>query len=113
MAKLDWRNIDWAELAKSNVIRGNAVAIIAGSVLAVSMLTGQHIDPNSQQAIAQGVNQVADGIVSIIQGITAISVVLGAVWSLFHRLVAQAEDAATIIPKKDDSSPPAQKASQP
>lgn len=102
---LDWKNLNWSQLAKSNVIRGNAVAIISGAVLFVSVIGGKHVDPNSQQAITDGVNQVADGVVLIVNGVSALCVVAGAVWSTVHRMIAQPENVSTIVPKKPLSPP--------
>jgi hypothetical protein len=110
MSRLDWKNIDLSALAKSNVVRGNVVGFVCAGFVAYSLMTCHQVDPNSQQQIAQGVNQAADGAVSIINGSAAIMAVLAPVYSFIHRLIAQPENTAIIVPMKDSTNPPSQKA---
>jgi hypothetical protein len=107
---LDWKNIDLTALAKSNVVRGNVVGFVCAGFVAYSMMTGHQVDPNSQQQITEGVNQAANGAVSIINGVAAIMAVLAPVYSFIHRIIAQPETVAVIVPKKDPSNPTPQKA---
>jgi len=103
MAALDWKNIDFSALAKSNIIRGNVVGVVCAAFVAYSVMTGHQVDPNSQQQISQGVKQAADGIVSIITGIAACAAVASHIWSFIHRIIAQPETTAIIVPKKPDN----------
>jgi hypothetical protein len=87
--KLDWKNIDWGALAGSKVLIGNAVTLIAG----IAAITG-HALPNSMQS------QLTD---LLTQAATLVATA-GAFYSAYHRTVAQAEDATTIVPRKDQST---------
>jgi len=102
MSGLDWKNINLTALVKSNVVRGNVVGFVCAGFVAYSLMSGHQVDPNSQQQIAQGVNQAADGALSIINGVAAIMAVLAPVYSFVHRLIAQPETVAVIVPKKPD-----------
>jgi hypothetical protein len=95
--KHDWGNINWAALGASKVLVGNAVTFVS---LALAF-TG-HAMPDSMQS------QLSDMITQFLTFVGA----AGVFYSSYHRLVAPAENAVTIVPQKDNSSnPPAQKAS--
>lgn len=88
MAKLDWANIDWAALLGSKVVISNIVTIIATA----AAITGHNL-PDSMQS------QLMD----LFTQLFALLATFSAVYSTYHRISAQAEDATTIIPKKTDT----------
>ena len=87
---LDWGNINWAALGASKVLIGNAVSIIS----LAAAITG-HALPDSMQS------QLTD---LLTQGLAFIAA-CGMLYSSWHRLVAQPENATVIIPKKPDQPP--------
>jgi hypothetical protein len=88
--KHDWSNINWAALGASKVLIGNAVTFIS----LAAAITG-HALPDSMQS------QLTD---LLTQGVTFIATV-GVLYSSFHRLIAPAESAVTIVPTKTPSTP--------
>jgi len=87
----DWGNINWAALGASKVLIGNAVTFVS----LAAAITG-HALPESMQS------QLTD---LLTQGVTVIAAA-GVLYSSFHRMTAQAEDATTILPKKSTPSTP-------
>jgi hypothetical protein len=83
---LDWKNIDFSALLKSQVVLGSAVTIITGL-----MAVGGHSIPDDQKS------QLTEGLSQILNGISA----LAGIYTLFHRVVAQPDGQTTIVPKKD------------
>lgn len=84
--KLDWKNIDWAALLKSQVVLGSFVTIITGA-----MALGGHSIPTDQQTeLTQTISKILD----------AVSALAG-MYTMFHRVTAQPEGQTTIVPKKD------------
>jgi len=88
---LDWKNIDWSALLGSRIALGAIVTIVTGA----AAISGHAIPLDQQSDLSNGLSQVAGGISTI-----------AGVWTLYHRSVAQPETTATIIPKKDQPSPP-------
>ena len=88
--KLDWKNIDWAALAGSKVIIGNIVTIIS-TIVAV---TGHSLPDNMQ-------SQLTD---LITQGFTLLAT-FSALYSTYHRVTAQPENATIIVPTKNPQPP--------
>jgi hypothetical protein len=92
MSKLDWKNIDFGNLAKSQVAIGSAVAILAS----LAAIAGFTLSPDDQSQLSN----------IITSGLT----LAGAVYALWHRVVAQPEHQTVIVPTKDSTNPPSQKA---
>lgn len=92
MSKLDWSNIDWSALLKSQVVLGSAITIITGL-----MAFGGHSLPDDQKT------QLTEGLSQILNGISA----LAGVYTMFHRVTAQPEAQTVIIPKKPPDAPSA------
>jgi hypothetical protein len=91
--KLDWKNIDFSALAGSKVIIGNIVTIISTMVA----VTGHNL-PDSMQS------QLTD---LITEGFTLLAT-FSAIYSTYHRVVAQPANATIIVPAKTPpSTPPA------
>jgi hypothetical protein len=84
---LDWKNIDWGNLAKSQVAIGSAVAVLAS----LAAIAGHTLSPDDQSQLA---NVITSGLT-----------LAGAVYALWHRLTAQSEHQTVIVPKKDSSQP--------
>jgi fumarate reductase subunit D len=91
MAKLDWTNVNWSALLGSKVVVGNIVTIIATT----AAITGHNL-PESMQS------QLMD----LITQLFTMMATLSAVYSTFHRISAQPEDATVIVPKKTTASTP-------
>jgi hypothetical protein len=87
--KLDWKNINWKALAQSNIVRGAVAVIIASSV----SISGHTADPQATQAATDSVMQI------VANGADFVTLA-GGLYALFHRVTAQPETTATIIPKK-------------
>lgn len=88
--KLDWKNIDYSALLKSQVVIGSVVTIITG----IAAVGGQVLPPAMQSQLTDGITQIASGL-SVLSGI----------YTMWHRVSAQPEGQTVIIPKKDQ--PPA------
>jgi hypothetical protein len=90
MMGLDWKNLDWAELAKSNIARGAAVILVTGAF----KLSG--ITPDSTTT-----SHLVDQILNIVMEVAG-------VWVMWQRVKAQPETVAVILPKKEvlPSTPP-------
>lgn len=82
---LDWKNVDWTALLKSQVVLGSAVTIITG----LMALGGHSIPADQQTELTQTLSKVLDGLSA-----------LAGVWTMFHRVTAQPEGQTTIVPKK-------------
>lgn len=85
MSKLDWRNIDFSALLKSQVVIGSAVTIISG----LAAISGHAIPSDQQSQLTDGISQLGAGLAT-----------LAGMYTLFHRVVAQPEGQTTIVPKK-------------
>jgi pyridoxine/pyridoxamine 5'-phosphate oxidase len=83
--KLDWRNIDWSALAKSQVLIGHGVTLVAGA----AAVAGFTLSPDRQSNLTNWLSMAA-----------AFVAATGTLYSSFHRITAQAADATIIIPKK-------------
>lgn len=88
--KLDWKNIDWSALLKSQVVLGSTVTIITAAMA----LGGHSIPAAEQTALTQSVSDILNGISA-----------LAGIWTLFHRVTAQPDGQTVIVPKKDPPSP--------
>jgi hypothetical protein len=90
MAKLDWKNTDFSALLGSKVVIGNIVTIIA----TIAAVTGHELPAPMQ-------SQLMDLITQLFTLLATVS----AVYSTYHRVVAQPDSATTIVPKKPDQPP--------
>lgn len=84
--KLDWSNVDWSALLKSQVVVGSFVTIITG----VASVAGHALPIDQQTQLTEGITQIAGGL-SVLAGL----------YTMFHRVTAQPEGQTVIVPKKD------------
>ena len=85
---LDWKNIDWNALAKSQVAIGSAVVVLSS----VAAIVGYSLTPEDQAQLTSL--------------ITAALTLIGGAYALWKRVTAQPEHQTVIVPKKTDSTPP-------
>jgi hypothetical protein len=83
--KMDWQKIDWSALAGSKVVISNIVTIISTLVA----VTGHNLPENMQ-------SQLTD---LITEGFTLLGT-FAAMYSTYHRVVAQPSQATIIVPAK-------------
>lgn len=86
---LDWKNIDWSALLKSQVVVGSSVTIITG-VLAIA---GHDMPDAAKTQLTETLSQVLE----------ALSALAG-LYTMYHRVSAQPEGQTVIVPKKDTTT---------
>lgn len=84
---LDWKNIDWGALLKSQVVLGTFVTIVTG----LMGLGGHSLAPEQQTALTQNTAKILE----------AVSALAG-FYTMFHRVTAQPEGQTVIVPKKPE-----------
>jgi hypothetical protein len=89
--KLDWSNINWSALAKSQVLIGHAVTLIAGA----GAVAGFTLSPDVQSDLTNWLSIAA-----------ALIAATGTLYSSFHRITAQPANATIIVPAKTSPTPP-------
>jgi hypothetical protein len=87
--KLDWANINWSALAKSQVLIGHAVTLIAGT----AAVAGFTLSPDVQSDLTNWLSIAA-----------AFIAATGTLYSSFHRITAQPAQATVIVPAKVSAS---------
>lgn len=86
MTKLDWGNIDWSALLKSQVARGAFIAILTSAL----SLAGHTIPAGDQQTLVDNVTKICDGLAFF-----------ASLYTMHARVTAQPEGQSVIVPKKD------------
>lgn len=89
---LDWKNIDWSELLRSQVMITSTVSIIC----IVATITGHAIPDESKSDLVKALTDLA-----------SVVALISTSWTIKARATAQPENMTVIVPKKDPS-PPAQ-----
>ena len=86
MNKMDWKNIDWSALFKSQVAIGAFVTIITSAL----SLAGHTISAGDQQVLVDNVTKICDGLAFF-----------AGLYTMHARVTAQPEGQTVIVPKKD------------
>lgn len=85
---LDFKNIDFSALAKSQVVIGSSVVVLSS----VAAIVGYTLTPADQGQLTTL--------------ITALLTLIGGAYAFWKRVSAQPEHQTVIIPQKDQPEPP-------
>jgi hypothetical protein len=89
--QLDWKNINWTALIKSQVVQG----LLGAVVLWLAAHIGKSIPPDQQTKLVSDMSDFASDAIPLLIA-----------YAGYHRVTAQPEHATIIVPKKDNSNPP-------
>lgn len=86
MTKFDWGNFDLVALLQSKVAIGALITIITSGL----SIAGHTIPADGQQTLVDNLSKICEGLAFF-----------AGLFTLHARTTAQAENATTILPKKD------------